>query len=97
MAEILVLVDHVDGEVKKVTLELLTLAKSLRNPHAEATTGVDLQVPTILDFLQRHGLELRGGEVVDIGSWQGKASHPLSIRLSPLRSLESARFIRKSI
>jgi electron transfer flavoprotein alpha subunit len=27
MAEILVLVDHVDGEVKKVTLELLTLAR----------------------------------------------------------------------
>ncbi|MBE1534628.1 electron transfer flavoprotein subunit alpha/FixB family protein [Actinomadura algeriensis] len=32
MAEILVLVDHVDGEVKKVTLELLTLA----NRHGEA-------------------------------------------------------------
>ncbi|SNR77675.1 electron transfer flavoprotein subunit alpha/FixB family protein [Actinomadura mexicana] len=29
MAEILVLVDHVDGEVKKVTLELLTLANRL--------------------------------------------------------------------
>ncbi|MFB4303190.1 electron transfer flavoprotein subunit alpha/FixB family protein [Actinomadura sp. NTSP31] len=29
MAEILVLVDHVDGEVKKVTLELLTLANKL--------------------------------------------------------------------
>ncbi|MEV6986310.1 electron transfer flavoprotein subunit alpha/FixB family protein [Sphaerisporangium sp. NPDC051017] len=29
MAEILVLVEHVDGEVKKVTLELLTLARSL--------------------------------------------------------------------
>src|SRR5919108_892665 len=32
MAEILVLVDHVDGEVKKVTLELLTLARR----HGEA-------------------------------------------------------------
>lgn len=29
MAEILVLVDHVDGEIKKVTFELLTLARSL--------------------------------------------------------------------
>src|SRR3569833_709940 len=28
MAEILVLVDHVDGEVKKVTVELLTLARA---------------------------------------------------------------------
>jgi hypothetical protein len=64
--------------------ELLALAKSLRNPHAEATTGVDLQVPAVLDYLQRHGLKVGGSEVVDIGSWQGKASHPLSIRLSPL-------------
>jgi hypothetical protein len=64
--------------------ELLRLAKVLRNPHAEATTGVDLQVPAILKYLERHGLELQGTEVVDIGSWRGKASHPLSVRLSPL-------------
>jgi electron transfer flavoprotein alpha subunit len=30
--EILVLVDHVDGAVKKVSLELLTLARSLGEP-----------------------------------------------------------------
>jgi hypothetical protein len=64
--------------------ELLATAKQLRNPHAEATSGVDLQVPAILDYLHRHGLALRGAEVVDIGSWEGKASHALSIRLSPL-------------
>jgi electron transfer flavoprotein alpha subunit len=34
MAEILVLVDHVDGEVKKVTLELLTLARRFGEPAA---------------------------------------------------------------
>ncbi|WP_169947450.1 electron transfer flavoprotein subunit alpha/FixB family protein [Microbispora sp. H11081] len=34
MSEILVLVDHVDGDVKKVTLELLTLAGSLGTPAA---------------------------------------------------------------
>jgi electron transfer flavoprotein alpha subunit len=34
MAEILVLVDHVDGDVKKVTLELLTLARRLGEPSA---------------------------------------------------------------
>ena len=34
MAEILVLVDHADGEVKKVTLELLTLARRLGEPSA---------------------------------------------------------------
>jgi hypothetical protein len=35
-------------------------------------------------YLDRHGLALRGEEVVDIGSWEGRASHPISIRLSPL-------------
>jgi hypothetical protein len=64
--------------------ELLRTAKTLRNPHALATTGVDLQVPAILDYLKRHGLKLGGAEVVDIGTWNGEASHALSVRLSPL-------------
>ena len=64
--------------------ELIRLAKRLRNPHAEATTGVDLQVPAIMAYLERHGFRLLGTEVVDIGSWKGKASHAISIRLSPL-------------
>jgi electron transfer flavoprotein alpha subunit len=34
MSEILVLVEHVDGEVKKVTLELLTMARSVGTPAA---------------------------------------------------------------
>jgi electron transfer flavoprotein alpha subunit len=34
MAEVLVLVDHVDGKIKKVTLELLTLARRLGEPSA---------------------------------------------------------------
>ncbi len=34
MAEILVLVDHADGAVKKVTLELLTKARELGTPAA---------------------------------------------------------------
>ena len=64
--------------------ELIRVAKILRNPHAQATTGVDLQVPAITDYLQRNGLTLQGREVVDIGSWEGQASHALSVRLSPL-------------
>src|SRR5215207_8319374 len=39
--------------------ELVALAKVLRNPHAEATTGVDLQVPAIMRYLEAHGLALR--------------------------------------
>ena len=64
--------------------KLICLAKSLRNPHAEATTGVDLQVPAIMTYLGRHGLRLAGTDLVDIGSWKGEASHAISIRLSPL-------------
>jgi hypothetical protein len=37
-----------------------------------------------MDYLNRNGLMLQGREVVDIGSWEGQASHVLSIRLSPL-------------
>ena len=65
--------------------ELIHLAKVLRNPHAEATTGVDLQVPAIMKYFEQHGLNLEGGEVVDIGSWQGERSHSISVRLSPLQ------------
>jgi hypothetical protein len=65
--------------------ELIARASVLRNPHAEATTGADLQVPAITDYLHRRGLRLAGAEVMDIGSWQGHASHPLSVRLSPLQ------------
>lgn len=63
--------------------ELIRTAKVLRNPHAIATTGVDLQVPAIMAYLKRQGLELAGAEVVDIGSY-GDRSHALSIRLSPV-------------
>jgi hypothetical protein len=64
--------------------ELLNLAKEMRNPHSLATTGVDLQVPAITEYLRKNNLKLQGKEIVDIGSWNGEASHPLSIRLSPL-------------
>ncbi len=64
--------------------ELIGLAKTLRNPHAEATTGVDLQVPAIMEYLRRNERELQGSEVVDIGTWDGSCSHPISVRLSPL-------------
>ncbi len=65
--------------------ELLTLAKTLRNPHALATGGTDLQVPAIVRYLKEQNLSLQGTEVLDIGSWQNERSHPLSIRLSPLQ------------
>ena len=64
---------------------LLTTAKLIRNPHSEATTGVDLQVPAIMAYLAENELKFSGNEVVDIGTWKGEASHPISVRLSPLQ------------
>ncbi len=63
--------------------ELITIAKKLENPHAKLTGGVDLQVPAIMDYLERNQLELQGNEVVDIGTY-GNRSHKISVRLSPL-------------
>ena len=51
MAEILVLVDHVDGAVKKVSLELLTLARSLGEPSAVFVgNGADAALPTLAEY-----------------------------------------------
>jgi electron transfer flavoprotein alpha subunit len=48
MSEVLVLVDHVDGAPKKVTLELLALAKTLGSPSAVATgAGASKTVDTL--------------------------------------------------
>lgn len=51
MAEILVLVDHVDGSVKKVTLELLTLARTLGEPSAVFVgNGADNALATLGEY-----------------------------------------------
>ena len=64
--------------------ELISIAKVLRNPHAIATGGVDLQVPAILQYLENEGLSLQGKEVLDIGTYNNEKTHKLSVRLSPL-------------
>lgn len=64
--------------------ELIRLAKRIKKPHAIATNCVDLQVPVIMQYLNNNNLKLMGNEIVDIGSWNGAASHSISIRLSPL-------------
>lgn len=77
-------VEHFKTKPKDLE-ELIATAKVLRNPHALATGGVDLQVPAIKQYLKEHELELQGKEVVDIGSWKNNHSHKISIRLSPLQ------------
>jgi electron transfer flavoprotein alpha subunit len=51
MAEIFVLVDHIDGAVKKVTLEVLTLARTLGEPSAVFVgPGADAALPTLAEY-----------------------------------------------
>ena len=54
MSEVLVLVDHVDGTVRKTTAELLTLARRLGEP---AAVFIGSGVESARDFLASYGAE----------------------------------------
>jgi electron transfer flavoprotein alpha subunit len=56
MAEVLVLVDHVDGEAKKSTYELLTAARALGEP-AAVVVGPAGTAGKLADGLKAHGAE----------------------------------------
>ncbi len=67
MAEVLVLVEHVDGAVKKVTTELLTLARQLGTPAAVFVgAGFDAAQPRLAEF---------GAEKVYVAEGAEYASH----------------------
>lgn len=70
------------------TMRLCLLAGELYNPHAENTGGVDLQVPAVLEALDRLGRKLTGKERIAIGTWGskfGKKYPPISHELSPFK------------
>ena len=54
MSEVLVLVDHVEGEIKKATFELLTAAKSLGEPSA-VVVGAPGEAAKVKDQLGEYG------------------------------------------
>jgi electron transfer flavoprotein alpha subunit len=54
MSEVLVLVDHADGSVRKTTAELLTLARRLGEPSA---VFIGSGVESARDFLKQYGAE----------------------------------------
>ncbi len=56
MAEVLVLVDHLDGEIKKATYELLTAARALGEPSA-VVVGAAGTAGKLGDGLKAHGAE----------------------------------------
>ncbi|OJY45742.1 electron transfer flavoprotein subunit alpha/FixB family protein [Pseudonocardia sp. 73-21] len=56
MAEVLVLVDHLEGEIKKSTFELLTAARALGEPSA-VVVGAAGTAGKLADGLKAHGAE----------------------------------------
>jgi electron transfer flavoprotein alpha subunit len=56
MSEVLVLVDHADGEVKKPTYELLTIARRLGEPSAVFIGGSD-QSAAVAEKVKKYGAE----------------------------------------
>jgi len=56
MAEVLVLVDHLEGEIKKSTYELLTAARGLGEP-AAVVVGPGGTAAKLADGLKEHGAE----------------------------------------
>ncbi|GAA1238702.1 electron transfer flavoprotein subunit alpha/FixB family protein [Pseudonocardia alaniniphila] len=56
MAEVLVLVDHLEGEIKKATLELLTAARALGEPSA-VVVGAAGTAAKLAGALKEHGAE----------------------------------------
>src|SRR5690242_13541352 len=56
MSEVLVLVDHVDGAVRKPTYELLTIAKRLGEPSAVFIGGGD-KADAVAEAVKKYGAE----------------------------------------
>ncbi|MCU0300788.1 MAG: electron transfer flavoprotein subunit alpha/FixB family protein [Candidatus Nanopelagicales bacterium] len=79
MAEVLVLVEHVDGNVKKVTYELLTLARRIGEPAAVFVgNGADAAVP---------GLAEHGAATVYVADAPELTAHPVAPKAEVLAKL----------
>lgn len=79
MAEVLVLVDHVDGAIKKVTLELLTLARSLGEPSAVFVgSGAESALSSLAEY---------GAGTVYVADDADLAAHPVAPKAEVLAQL----------
>jgi len=73
MSEVLVLVEHTDGEIKKVTYELLTAARSLGDPAAVVAGGPGT-AGKLADALKAYGAEkIYVAESDEVDNYQGSA------------------------
>ena len=81
MAEILVLVDHVDGTIKKVTLELLTLARRLGVPVA-VWVGPGVDTAALAEY---------GAETVVVAESADLLNHPVAPKTDVLAAVVAER------
>ncbi len=81
MAEILVLVDHVDGSIKKVTLELLTLARGLGVPVA-VWVGPGVDTAALAEY---------GAETVVVADSADLLNHPVAPKTDVLAAVVAER------
>ncbi|MGB3439722.1 MAG: electron transfer flavoprotein subunit alpha/FixB family protein [Actinophytocola sp.] len=84
MAEVLVLVDHVDGEVKKVTFELLTAAREIGSPSA-VVVGAPGSAAKLTEQLGAYG-----AEKVYVAESEDAASYLVTPHVDVLESLVSS-------
>jgi electron transfer flavoprotein alpha subunit len=83
MAEVLVLVEHVDGTIKKVTYELLTLAARIGEPAAVFVgNGADAALP---------GLAEHGAATVYVADAAKLTAHPVAPKAEVLAKLVAER------
>jgi len=81
MAEILVLVDHIDGSIKKVTLELLTLARRLGSPVA-VWVGPGVDTAALAEY---------GAETVVVADSADLLNHPVAPKTDVLAAVVAER------
>lgn len=83
MAEVLVLVEHVDGNVKKVTYELLALAKRIGEPAAVLVgSGADAAIPGLAEY---------GAATVYVAEAAELSAHPVAPKAEVLATLVAQR------
>ena len=90
MSEVLVLIDHVDGAVRKPTYELLTIAKRLGEPSAVFIGGSD-KASEVADKVKKYGAEKV--YVVDDAEIKGYLVAPKAEALQQLAEKTSAAAI----
>jgi electron transfer flavoprotein alpha subunit len=69
VAEVLVLAEHADGEVKKVTLELLTAARALGEPSAVVLGGPGCAAPLQNRLAEYGAAKVYAGESADLDGY----------------------------